>query len=981
MRNVLLERDEALAEAARAAEAARSGNGRWLLFRATTGLGRTALLEEVARREATVGGMRVLHARCSPEESAFPFGLVRLIFAEAGAGAGVEVDGEDIPFADPPAAEEQQIFHRLVASLARTAARRPVLVAVDDLHDADAVSRRWIGYLARRLAGLPVLLLLTECLTEYPEKDNIALPGATGTSVTLRPLGPAAVTRLALAGPARTRKQDADRAELCVRACAGNPALVHALLADLREGPPPGRLSDLAGRRYRDVIGHWLRTRATPRSRRLALTMAVAGDGPAPLGGRLLHEAADLGPDGHNTPADPPADALGLGRLFSHPLAREAALAAAEPAELDALRRRIARLLDEQGAPAAHVAAHLLHIELHTELHTELHIELHTEPRADLHTDRPGEEWMTQSLEDAAEDAVRGGRTDEATGLLRHALTAPLAPARRAGLALRLAALELPHSADACIRRLRAALELHADGHERAAVAPALGAALVARGRTDTAMHVMRQVGSAVEDDELVRVLQTTAALMASHDAIAWRNAVARMRELAATAPATVEPLACGLVTEYEAGAGGLSAAEAMTRVLPRLKAPVDPRLRTGWLGSAATLLQWADRLDEARALADECLPAPPALPDLTDIGQQCLISVRAEAALWVGDFRRVIAENAPLLDARTAQGLRMPHLVSMVALAHHELGHRAHARRLVATLDEVSASADSSWEWNELRHARAHMHMAEGSWQAALDDYLSCGRGQSARDFVSPVATPWRSGAALALVRLGQPARALDLAEEELRHARTWGTPRAVGRALRAHGAAVGGRRGLDSLHEAVAVLRQAPAPVELIETLLDLGQARIGAGNGRKGRDDLHEAHTLALRLLAPDATPDSTPESTLGSEPDPDPDSAPAVGRLVRATENALRTGGARRTHRVAMGSAALTVAERRIVELAAMGQTNAEIGAALHLARRTVETHLTNAYRKLGVTRRTQLASCLGGAGTGNPSAARDMTALA
>ncbi|MCC3776134.1 LuxR family transcriptional regulator [Streptomyces sp. UNOB3_S3] len=952
---MLLGRDEVLAEAAEAGESARSGNGRWLLFGAATGMGRTALLEEVVRQVAADGGMRVLVARCSPEESTFPFALVRQIFSEAevgtgtGPGPGFGLGAEDIPFTDPPAAEEQQTFHRLVASLARTAGRRPVLLAVDDLHDADTVSRRWIGYLARRLAGLPVLLVLTECL----ENGATALPRATGTSVTLRALAPSAVTRLALAGPARTGQQDADRAELCVQACAGNPALVHALLADLREGPLPGRLSDLAGHRYRDVIGHWLRARATPRSRRVSLALAVAGDGLTALGGRLLHEAAGLGPD---SPATPP-DTSGLRRLFSHPLAREAALAAAEPAELDALRRRVARLLDEQGAPAAQVAAHLLHI------------------------DRPGEEWMTQSLEDAAEDAVRDGRTDEATALLRHALTAHLAPGRRAGLTLRLAALELPHSADAGIRRLRAAMELHAEGDERAAVAPALGAALVARGRTDTAMHVMHQVGSAIEDDELVRAFQTTAALMASHDAIAWRNAVARMRELAATAPAVIEPLACGLVTEYEVGAGELSAAEAMTRVLPRLKAPVVPRLRTGWLGSAATLLQWADRLDEARALADECLPAPPVLPDLTDIGRQCLISVRAEAALWAGDFRRVIAENTPLLDACTGQGLHMPHLVSMVALAHFELGHRAHARRLVAALDEVSA--DSSWEWNELRYARASMHLAEGSWQAALDDYLSCGRGQSARDFVSPVATPWRSGAALALVRLGQPMRALDLAEEELRHARTWGTPRTVGRALRAHAVAMGGRRGLDSLHEAVAVLRQAPAPVELIETLLDLGHARIGAGNGRKGREDLHEAHTMALRLLAPDPAPDSASDSDSagGRQPADAAVSAPVTGRLVRATENALRTGGARRTNRGATGSAALTDAERRIVELAAMGRTNAEIGAALHLARRTVETHLTNAYRKLGVTRRTQLASCLDGAGAGTPSVARDITALA
>ncbi|MEU5049269.1 AAA family ATPase [Streptomyces sp. NPDC021096] len=927
MGNELLERDEALAEAAKAGESARSGNGRWVLFGAATGMGRTALLDEVVRREATDGGMRVLHARCSPEESEFPFALVRQIFSEAEGegGGGAEGEGEggaeadDIPFTAPPAEEEQRTFHRLVTALARTAGRRPVLLAVDDLHDADPVSRRWIGYLARRLAGLPVLLVLTEC----HEKAVTSLPGATGTSVPLRPLGPAAVARLAhTGGPTDTRGHDTDRAELCVQASAGNPALVHALLADLREGPPPGRLSDLAGRRYRNAIGHWLRARATPRSRRVALALAVAGDGPAALGGALLHEAAGLGPAGTSAPCP----------LLSHPLAREAVLAAADPAELDALRRRIARLLDEHGAPAAHVAAHLLHI------------------------DRPGEEWMTQSLEDAAEDAVRDGRTDEATALLRHALTAPLSPGRRAGLALRLAALELPLSADAGIRRLRAALELNADDHERAAVAPALGAALVARGRTDTAMQVMRHVGSALGDDEVVHVLQTTAAVMASHDAVAWRNAVARMRELAATAPLTIEPLACGLVTEYEAGAGRLSAAEVLTRVLPRLKAPVDSRIRTAWLGSAATLLQWADRLDEARALTDECLPAPPALPDLTDIGRQCLISVRAEAALWAGDFRRVIAENAPLLDACAGQGIRMPHVVSMVALAHHELGHRTHARRLVAALDEVSA--DSSWEWNELRYARAVMHAADGSWQDALDDYLSCGRGQSARDFVSPVATPWRSGAALALVGLGQPARALDLAEEELRHARTWGTPRAVGRALRAHGVAMGCRRGLDSLHEAVAVLRQAPAPVELIETLLDLGRARIAAGNGRKGRDDLYEAHTLALRLLAPDP-----------------------AGRLLRATENALRTGGARRANRVTTGSAALTGAERRIVELAATGQTNTEIGAALHLARRTVETHLTNAYRKLGVTRRTQLASRLDGAGTVPASVAGDVAALA
>lgn len=59
----------------------------------------------------------------------------------------------------------------------------------------------------------------------------------------------------------------------------------------------------------------------------------------------------------------------------------------------------------------------------------------------------------------------------------------------------------------------------------------------------------------------------------------------------------------------------------------------------------------------------------------------------------------------------------------------------------------------------------------------------------------------------------------------------------------------------------------------------------------------------------------------------------------------------------------GSGAPTGSERRIAELAADGRTNTEIADLLHLARRTVETHLTSAYRKLGIRRRTQLRTVL------------------
>ncbi|MFD7594058.1 LuxR C-terminal-related transcriptional regulator [Kitasatospora sp. NPDC059812] len=896
---MLLERDEVLDAAAAAGAAARAGGGRWILLSApVAGMGRSAALEAVVRQEAGGGAMRVGRVRGVPEEAGFAFGLVRQLFADDGA----------VPFAVPAGPDEQRLFHRWVTRLARWAAERPVLIAVDDLHHADEPSRRWIGYLARRIAEIPVLLVVTEC--GDPSGPG-PFPSPAGVSVVLRALSVSAVVRIARgAGLGR------EDVVTCVGAGAGNPALVQALVADLGDGPLPRPPATRSRSRYREAIADWLGRGVDPCLRQACLALAVAAEEGVAGDPGLRRQLAGLC-SSRRSPDE--RSVRRLDRLLSHPLAREAVLAAAEPREIAELHTRIAELLDESGAPATAVASRLLRVE------------------------RPGEVWMARSLAEAAEEAVRAGRVAESAAYLRHALSGPLDPDRRAALTMRLGTLELANNATAGIRRLHTGVELHSDLRERARAATALSAALVAGRDPDSALRVLHQAGRGADDGELVQVLQALAALVSSHDNDAWRGAVAGLRALAPTAPPGIEPLVCGLITEYEAGAGLCSAAEALARVRPRLAAPVDPRLRTAWLGSAATLLQWADCLEEARELAGLCLPAPPAPPDLTDVGLQCLLSVRAEAALWAGEFDRVIAENAPLVEATAGQGVRLPHLAAMVATARHESGRRTGAWEAVALAG--ACGNDSSWEWNELSYARALLHAADGRWQAALDDYLACGAGQSAHGFVSPVATPWRSGAALALVRLGRREEARELAEEELRHARTWGTARTVGRALRAYAAAVGGRLALCSLTEGAELLRAGCAPVELAEVLADLGRAHIGAGNGRKGRDTLREAHAVALRLAAPA----------------PQAGQAPAAGRLLDLTAGALREGGVRNRN----GGHALTPAERRVAKLAAAGHTNAQISSALCLTRRTVETHLTNAYRKLRIARRTQLVAVLGG----------------
>jgi DNA-binding NarL/FixJ family response regulator len=55
--------------------------------------------------------------------------------------------------------------------------------------------------------------------------------------------------------------------------------------------------------------------------------------------------------------------------------------------------------------------------------------------------------------------------------------------------------------------------------------------------------------------------------------------------------------------------------------------------------------------------------------------------------------------------------------------------------------------------------------------------------------------------------------------------------------------------------------------------------------------------------------------------------------------------------------------LSSQERRIADLAASGETNKGIAAQLRLSPRTVEAHLSRAFRKLGITRRAALSQAL------------------
>jgi DNA-binding CsgD family transcriptional regulator len=81
------------------------------------------------------------------------------------------------------------------------------------------------------------------------------------------------------------------------------------------------------------------------------------------------------------------------------------------------------------------------------------------------------------------------------------------------------------------------------------------------------------------------------------------------------------------------------------------------------------------------------------------------------------------------------------------------------------------------------------------------------------------------------------------------------------------------------------------------------------------------------------------------------------------LAEQAHEELIAAGARPRRIVQSGAAALTPSERRIAAMAAEGLSNRDIAQALFVTLRTVEMHLSNAFRKLDVTSRTQLPAAL------------------
>ena len=140
----------------------------------------------------------------------------------------------------------------------------------------------------------------------------------------------------------------------------------------------------------------------------------------------------------------------------------------------------------------------------------------------------------------------------------------------------------------------------------------------------------------------------------------------------------------------------------------------------------------------------------------------------------------------------------------------------------------------------------------------------------------------------------------------------------------------------GIPELQQAVAVLEGSTARLEHARALASLGTALRLDRRPTEAREPLGRALEIA---------------TTAGAVP------------LVERARAELAAAGGRPRANAQTGVASLTASERRVADLAAGGQTNKDIAQALYVTPKTVEVHLSNSYRKLGIRSRRELVEAL------------------
>ena len=933
----IVDRDRELAALGRCVTDLLHGQAGAAVIEGPAGIGKSRLLAELCRQASEAGAI-VIRARGSQLEREFGLGIVRQLFdavvaqpeqrerwfTGAATAAGgvfdatddVSHDGSDGLFG---------VLHGLYWLTVNLSAAGPLVVAVDDLQWADTGSLRFLGYLTRRLEGLPVLLVTT-LRTGEPHDVEGLLTDITDDPLTVT-VAPAPLSRSGVADLVRERLGDgADEPFIaaCHSTTSGNPLLLRQLLRALesdRVRPDASHADTVRAIGSRAVSSMVIRRfgRMPEVNRGVARAVAVLGDGASlPLVATLagLSEEETAQAVGALARAEVLRDDYPLG--FVHPLVRDAVYGDLSLAERQLAHERAATALTRAGATSEQVAAHLLLVPSR------------------------GDARVVEVLRDAAARDLARGAPESSAAYLRRALAEPPGQDCEAHVLAALGEVETRFDGPAAVEHLRAAYDGLTDPAAKATAAIRLATTLVFAGApgeaTRFALRAVDALPAALVDQwQALVALARIGGFMHGLPPAAYA-----LDDLPGGPPAVVGEgpgaRALAATLAWETLLTGEQREEAMRLAEFALADGELQRVDAGllWVVAAITL-EMAGR--DMMPFWDQAM---------ADAYERGTLFAALSTYLWRGYtqwLRGDLLESYQSMVACTDQNhLYGAHEVgqsytdAVMAVVLVARGELAEARRLLDGVKDRRRIGDGERLFHE---ASAELLIAEGRYAEALVELDAARRWTITGD--SPI---WHRDRALrvtALRLLGRLEEATALADEAVAVAERWGALVAVGVALRLRGdvASDQGRHQAASadLDRACDLLRDSGARLELARALQSWGRARAAA-------------------------TPDGVPDDEAAAALKEALDLAEQCGAAPLRREVAELLGRAGVTvDAEARDERTLTTTEQRISKLAADGLTEREIAQALFVTPRTVQLTLESVCRRLGVAHVGELRQVL------------------
>jgi DNA-binding CsgD family transcriptional regulator len=875
------------------------------------GAGKTVALRAAARSIESEGDL-VLAAVATPADRACPFGVVERIFAQLPQEAGSPYDFSALRKTAPAAgpAYLENLGKLFSASLPYLEGRRSA-VLVDNFQYMDGDSARILLYLLQRLRRSPFLMVLSESPTATPRDPKIRAEFDKEPdchSVTLGLLDAAQVEQLA-ATRIGAREAAGIAADLH-RLSGGNPQLVTALLADRVAGEPvlPGRVFTAAVSSWLDqadpdvVAGfHNVVVLGGPLPNHIAGT--VCTETPATEHARLFMRETGLAPSG------------GL-----PPETRASLLAELPPGRRVELHLEAARLLYYDSGESEELLTHL------------------------VEAGRAPDGTMFPLLWSAADRELQAGDEAAAVAWLQLALRSPISDRHRTRTLTALASIAWRNNPRSAGKYLDYLVSAAALGHSDAGDVATTVKYLLWHGRAQDAEATIRNWWQTIEETDSSSVVQLQVILRWLHfsDLALYnrlRDVQAAAQSVGATAvPGRMAQQALFRVLTEDTDDSPVNDAEQVLRYTHleqvSLNSVVEPQL------AAIFALVYKDRLDQAAQRCDALIAQIESLH--TNTWTAVLSCLRALIALRQGE-----AETA-LVHARSAVrvlppadwGGRIGFPLSVLVQALSAQGLHTEAAEYL-NIPVADATFDSLFGLWYL-HARGTAALATHRWEAALGDFENCGRLMAEWGNDRPVIIPWRTGAAEARLRMGDPESARALIREQLRLP-TGEYPTARVPSLRLLAATLGPEERIPVLTEAAQLLEELADTKTLSRVLTDLGEAHRSLGETAQGRTLIRRAQGLTGGRAQ-----GLSGVQSHGHDPDARasyPGVAPAAVAGFASKQNSL------------------SEAERRVAALTAAGHTNREVADVLFLAVSTVEQHLTRIYRKLRIGGRRDLIDLL------------------